>query len=218
MAADAVSDGGGVGPPDAVDLTKHIPEGETEDVADAPGSEAENDGADDDEKKSRRDWRPWSAVRVASVLGAVAVVAVGSVVGWLGYETYQDREQAQLRALFIQVGRQGALNLTTLDWQTADADVQRILDSAVDPFHAEFAQRQVEFIAVMQAMQSSTTGEITEAGLETFDGEHGEVLVSVNVNTSVAAAPDQPMRYWRMRIDVQRVDDGAKVSNVEFVQ
>jgi Mce-associated membrane protein len=39
----------------------------------------------------------------------------------------------------------------------------------------------------------------------------------VTVKTSNAGAPEQAPRAWRMRISVQKVDDGAKVSNVEFV-
>jgi Mce-associated membrane protein len=39
----------------------------------------------------------------------------------------------------------------------------------------------------------------------------------VAVNTSNRGATDQPVRHWRMRIEVQKVGDTVKVSNVGFV-
>ena len=71
-----------------------------------------------------------SHVRLATILGLVAVVALAGLCGWLGYRAYESRKAADERNLFLQVGRQGALNLTTIDFEHADADVQRILDSA----------------------------------------------------------------------------------------
>jgi len=37
------------------------------------------------------------------------------------------------------------------------------------------------------------------------------------VKTTLAGAPQQDPRAWRMRIDVQRVGEQVKVANVEFV-
>jgi Mce-associated membrane protein len=39
----------------------------------------------------------------------------------------------------------------------------------------------------------------------------------VDVKTSTSASAAQDPRAWRMRITVQKVGDGAKVANVEFV-
>ena len=74
--------------------------------------------------------RPMSPLRVAAFVGAVYVVALAVLVGWLGFRTYQSHQAQQQRELFLQVGRQAALNVTTIDWEHADADVQRVLDSA----------------------------------------------------------------------------------------
>ena len=60
------------------------------------------------------------------------MVALAGLTGWLGYRAYEARQAEQLRQQLVQVGRQGAINLTTIDFQHADADVQRILDSATD--------------------------------------------------------------------------------------
>ena len=105
----------------------------------------------------RCDWRLVSGTIVALVLTAL--------VGWLGLAAYQSHRAQQQRELFIQAGRQGALNLTTIDWQHADSDVQRILDSATGTFYDEFSKRRQPFIEVVKKAQSKSVGTITEAGL-----------------------------------------------------
>ena len=158
-----------------------------------------------------------SHVRLATILGVVLVLGLGGLAGWLGYQAYQAKQAEDLRNLFVQVGRQGALNLTTIDWENAEADVQRILDSATGTFYDDFQQRSQPFVEIVKQAQSKSEGTVTEAGLESESGNEGQVLVAVTVNTSNAGAPEQQPRAWRMRITVQKIDDEAKVSNVEFV-
>jgi Mce-associated membrane protein len=159
----------------------------------------------------------WSLLRLTFTVGLIAVLALGALVGWLGYRVYEGRQADQQRSLFIQVGRQAALNLTTISYTEADADVQRIVDSAVGTFRDDFQKRSDAFIDVVKKAQSSSEGTVTDAGLVSAQGGAAQVLVAVTVKTSTSAAPEQEPRFWRMRIDVQKVGDGAKVSNVEFV-
>ena len=156
-------------------------------------------------------------VRLAAVLGLATVVALGALAGWFGFRDYQARQAQHQRDLLVQVGRQGALNLTTIDWQHADADVQRILDSATGQFYDDFSQRSKPFVDVVKKAQSTSVGTITEAGLESQSGDEAQVLVAVSVKTSNLGAAEQDPRHWRMRITVQKVGGGAKVSNVGFV-
>jgi Mce-associated membrane protein len=158
-----------------------------------------------------------SAVRLAMLIGLVTIVALAGLAGWLGYRTHASRQAQDQRNLFLQVGRQGALNLTTIDWRHADADIRRILDGATGAFHDDFAKRSQPFVDVIKQTKSTTVGTITEAGLESDGPRAAQVLVTVNVKTSNAVASDQDPRYWRMRISVQEVGNQAKVSNVEFV-
>jgi Mce-associated membrane protein len=156
-------------------------------------------------------------IRLALSLGLVVVFALGAFGVWLGYRAYEGRQGEKQRALFIEVGRQGALNLTTINYTEAEADVRRILDSATGRFYDDFQSRSGAFIDVVQKAQSKTEGTVTYAGLESEEAAAANVLVAVTVKTSNSAAPEQNPRTWRMRIGVQRVGDGAKISNVEFV-
>jgi Mce-associated membrane protein len=197
---------------------------ETETATDAEpedGDEDSADGADYDEEAPDEEVAPakprMSHMRLATIAGLVLVVALGGLTGWLGFRAYKSHQAYEERNLFLQVGRQGALNLTTIDWQQADANVQRILDSATGTFYDDFQKRAGPFVEVVKQAQSKSVGTIAEAGLESESDNSAQVLVAVTVKTSNAGAPEQAPRAWRMRITVQKVGDDAKVSNVEFV-
>ncbi|WP_369829987.1 hypothetical protein [Mycobacterium sp. 1465703.0] len=158
-----------------------------------------------------------SSLRSAIVVGAAVVVAVGSLAGWLGYRTYETRQAHAQRNQWVAVARQGALNLTTIDYTEVDTDVQRILDSSTGAFRDDFKKRSQPFIEVVKKAKSKTQGAISEAGLESQQGDQARVLIAVSVKTSNAGVSEQVPRRWRMRISVERVGDDAKVSDVEFV-
>ena len=154
----------------------------------------------------------------AMIIGVVLVIGLGALCGWLGYRVSREHRAEQARSLFLEVGKQGAVNLTTIDYQRAEADVQRILDSATGVFRDEFAGRSGALTEVVKQAQSKSTGTVTAAGVESMTDEEARVLVALSVMTTSLGDPaQQPPRYWRMRVTVTRVDDGAKVSRVDFL-
>jgi Mce-associated membrane protein len=216
-------------------LPDHVPSNEKSAEA-APASEQaaegladdtdDYDAAVDDEVDGEVDDVPEDAVpvkkrispiRLAAAWGLVTVVSLGALAGWFGFRLYQSHQAQEQRELLIHAARQGALNLTTIDWQRADADIQRIEDSATGTFYEDFSSRSKPFIDVVKKAQSKSVGTIIEAGLESQSGSEAQVLVAVSVKTSNLGAAEQDPRHWRMRITVHKVGNDAKVSNVAFV-
>lgn len=184
---------------------------------DASGDADSDDKADAREKRRRA---PWSLIRLATVAGLVVVLALAGLTGWLGYQAWQAHQAEQQRERFLETGRQGVLNLTSVDWQQAEADVQRILDSSTGGFYDQFQQRAAPYTEVVKQAQSKSVGTIQQAALESVSdtGDSAKVLVAVSIAASNAGAPEQPLRFWRMRVTVDEVDGQMKVSDVEFVQ
>jgi Mce-associated membrane protein len=160
--------------------------------------------------------RRLSRVGTALVASGVIVAALAGLAGWLGYRAYEKHEAQVHRDLFVQIARQGAVNLTTINYTEVDADVQRIIDLSTGTFRDDFQQRSKPFIEVVKAAQSKSEGTVTDAGLETQQGDSAQVLVAIAVKSRTAGGEEAP-REWRMRIEVQSVGDDAKVSNVVFV-
>lgn len=186
---------------------------EIADVVEYDGAEAP--AVTDDVQTSA--GRFMSPLLPAFVAGLVAIVALGALTGWLGFRAHQSQQIKAERETYLQVARQGAVNLTTIDYEHADADVQRILDSATGQFYDEFSQRSAPFVDVVKKSQSNSQGTITEAGLESVSGDEAQVIVAVSVKTALANAPEQQPRSWRMRLTVQKSGPDMKIANVGFV-
>lgn len=152
----------------------------------------------------------------ALVASGLIVATLAALSGWLGYRAYQKHEAQARQNLYVVTARQGAVNLTTINYTQVDADVQRILDLATGAFRDDFEQRAKPFEEVVKAAQSKSEGTVTDAGLESQRGDSAQVLVAVAVKSRTAGGEEAP-REWRMRIEVRSVGDDAKVSNVVFV-
>jgi len=172
-----------------------------------------------DQRTDARDQGRWKPeVRLAVAVGAVAVVAIAGLAGWTSYGAWRCYQAEQKRELFLQVARQSAHDMTSISHTQVDADVQRILDISIGQFHDEFAERRQPFIEHIKQEQSTSQGTVTEAGLESVGGNSARALVTVAVKLTKADNGEQKLDGFRLRIDLQRVGAGAKVSEVEYVQ
>lgn len=157
--------------------------------------------------------RQWAAMLTALSLMALLV----GVTFWIGLQVYQADQLTRRQERFVEAAQRGALNLTTIDFQHAEADVQRILDSSTGAFHDEFAQHSTDFTEVVKKAQSRSQGTVTAAGMESSSSNQAQVLVAMQVSISDITSSDQKPRSWRMRVTVDEIGKDIKVSNVEFV-
>ncbi|HEY6855164.1 MAG TPA: Mce protein [Mycobacterium sp.] len=203
---------------EVVDVESAADELDAEDAEDidAEDIDAEDIDADEAAKNPARQW--FSSIPRPIAVGVAIILALVGLGGWLGYRLHQDHQVQAQRNLYVQVARQTAINLTTINYAEVDADIKRVLDSATGGFHDEFQNRSQPFVEVVKKVQSKSEGTIAEAGLLSYTKDQAQVLVAVSVKTSMAGAPaDQEPRRWRMRLTVDKTGDSAKVSNVEFV-
>jgi len=143
----------------------------------APGSVEESQPADAPPAKD-------SVHRMALVAGQIAVLVMAGLAGWLSFRVYEDHRADARRDLFVQAAAQGAVNLTTIDYEHADADVQRILDSATGSFRNSFSRQWRPLVDLVIRERSKLVGTVSDAGLESQTGDVGQVLVAATVKSS----------------------------------
>jgi len=158
-----------------------------------------------------------SALKGVFAVGVVSLLSLGAVGGWLGYRVVDEHRDSAQHSRFVQAARQGAINLTTIDHTTVDADIDRILASSTGTFHDDFGKRAKPFADVVKQAQSTSEGTVTSAALESQDGDTAQVLVVMSVQMSNQGVAEQAPSTWRMRIGVQSSDGAEKVSDVQFV-
>jgi Mce-associated membrane protein len=154
---------------------------------------------------------------IALIAGLVVGVVLAGLVGWLGFRAYEAHNLDAQRNLFVHAASQGAANLLTVDYQHADADAQRILDSATGKFYASFARRKQSYIDDAKRTRSQLVATVTDAGLASRNGDQGVVLVAATVKSSDPAQTHQEPHFWRIRVTVRQTGDVGKVSDVVFV-
>ena len=160
---------------------------------------------------------PAEAQRIALIAGVLAAAVLTALVGWLGFRSYESGQRDAHRGLFLQAAQDVAVNLSSVDYEHVDADAQHIQDSAIGTFAASFAHHKQAYIDTAKRSRSRSLGTVTDSGLESQSGDQGRVLVAVTVKTTDPAGAEQEPELFRMRITVQKVGDGAKISDLAFV-
>lgn len=189
-------------------------ETEKEEVSDETpeGAEPESEPA-----RSRRRLRMPSlsvAWKAAVILLICAFVAASGYMMWNRHEVTERNQRA---ANFVAGARQGVVNLTSMDFNKAKEDVQRVIDSSTGPFHDDFQARAKDFTTVVEQSKVVTQGTVNAAAVQTMNGDFAVVLVAATSHiTNAAGAKDEP-RNWRLKVTVKNDGGQYKMSNVEFI-
>lgn len=191
------------------------PQESRDEQADVNDDQEDESGPEAEATTAQRRLR--SPRALAGIALTLAILGLGTTVGNLTLQLTEAQQAADQRTEFLQAAQQGAVNLTSVDWQNAEGDVQRIVQSATGTFYDDFSNRAQPFIDVVKQVQSKTVGTVSMAGLESVSGEQARALVAVTVETTNAGQPEPTTKAWRMRIDVQKEGNDVKVANVEFV-
>jgi len=155
--------------------------------------------------------------RVLAAAGILAICGLLGASGWMLWHHHTVLAERQRSAAYVAAARQGVVNLTSLDFNKAKEDVQRVLDSATGEFRDDFQRRADDFASVVKDSKAVTQGSVTASAVESMSKDSAVVLVLANERvTNAAGAKDDP-RAFRFRVSVVRDGDQLKISKVEFV-
>lgn len=226
--AEAVSAAPHAGDSGAADPSEHPTVGGSSAVADVvetgrgPETAASGDATSDDavapDTKGRW-WRLRGLPRPRLAIVAATVVVICALLGASGYMTWQHRAvvtERQRSAEFAAAARQSFLTLTSMDFNHAKQDVQRVLDNSTGKFKSDFQSRADDFTNTLEQSKMVTTGTVTAAAVESMTQDFAVVLVTATSQvTNIAGATQQP-RPWRVSVTMTRDAGQIKMSKVEF--
>lgn len=195
--------------------------GETEDDDETEDDEdAEDDEYESDEYEDSPGGRWLRLPSLATLAYAAAILLICGFVALSGLMVWHHRDSTQRQervAKFVAGAKQGIIYMTSMDFNRAKEDVQRMLDNSTGQFRDDFAQRAPDFTKVVEQSKVATEGTVTAAAVETMDDHSARVLVSATSHiTNNTGAKDEP-RAWRFRVTVTEEDGQYKMSKVEFI-
>jgi len=157
------------------------------------------------------------AVLVTSLvlLTGLLVVLVLLLMQGSGRNSREDARQGAAAA-----ARAEALNLTTIRYDSADADLRRILDGATGKLRSQFAEQQPQFARSLAGDKSRSRGNVLAVGVVNASASKGTAQVVVAADATVttdANGKDQSvLKHYRMVMRLVKIHGRWLVSDVAF--
>lgn len=187
---------------------------------DAVVDEPDTATTDGESEPTQSRWRRLPRPSWKGIAAAVVVVCTLVLLGLSGYMIWTHREVQKLQqqtAEYTAAGRQSVVTLMSLDFNEAEAGVQRIIDNSTGQFKTDFEQQAEDFIQVAQDSRVITEVTVNSVAVESMTDDKAVVLVAASSRVTNSEGANQEPRTWRLSVDLERVDGQIKMSKVEFV-
>lgn len=174
----------------------------------------------DEDAAPRRTRRQWIG-RVAGIAGLFVVAGIVTAAliadGRMWSQHQQANTDQRRSAEFTAAARQSVVNLTSLDFNHAPADVQRIIDGATGAFKDDFQRAADDFTKTAEMSKVVTVGTVNGVAVESMTDDSAVVLVAATSQITNAAGARENPRAWRLSVTVTRDAGVLKMSKVEMV-
>ncbi|MFI6828683.1 MULTISPECIES: hypothetical protein [unclassified Kribbella] len=117
----------------------------------------------------------------------------------------------------MKAARQLALDFTTYDYKTWDADAKRVLDDSTGQFKQEFQAGTDSVKAEVLTNKATSKGDVKEAAVVSNDKDSAQVLVIVNAVVTNTASAQGVERRYRIKLDMVRDSDHWLTADLQVV-
>ena len=157
-----------------------------------------------------------------AVAAGIAALLTAGLLATTGYLVWQHQKISQQRhsaAEFAAAARQDVINLMSIDYNTAQDSVQRVLDGSTGRFRANFADTADDFVKALTEEKIVTKATVNDTAVESMTADSAVVLVSATSQREGPKAPkdQQQPRLWRVVVSLERDGGQIKMSGVDFV-
>jgi Mce-associated membrane protein len=153
----------------------------------------------------------------AGVLMLIALVVAG---GFLYQRRSANARLDDTREQVVGVARQEAVNLMSLSYNTATADLNRILSLATGSVAKQFQSQRSTINSYLGQAKSTSRADVKSAGLVSLGHDRAVVLVAADATVSntesSSAGVKSVVKHYRMSMTLQRVHGRWLVSDVGF--
>lgn len=174
-------------------------------------------------KRTRRRRSVHLGARMRAVLTSLGVLALVLLIvagGFLYRQRSANTRLDDTRQQVVGVARQEAVNLMSLSYNTASADLNRILSLATGSVAKQFESQRSTINGYLGQAKSTSHGQVTSAGLVSLGKDRAVVMVgcdaTVSNNESSNAGVKSVVKHYRMSMTLQRVHGHWLVSDIGF--
>ena len=151
---------------------------------------------------------------------AAALVLLCALLGASAYITQQHRateRDRQHAAEYAAAARQGVVNLMAINFNTAEADVQRVLDNSTGTFKTQFQDTSKDLIKALKDAKVVTEVNVNSTAVESMKPDGAVVLVAATSQRGNADSANRDPRTWRAVVTIARENGQLKVSQLDFL-
>jgi Mce-associated membrane protein len=126
----------------------------------------------------------------------------------------------------VTAAQKQALNIMTLDYRTAKADLQRVINASTATMRTQYSQSESGTASTATSTKSVSTGTVASAGLSypkgksSFTGTKAEVLVvgdaTVAFPKTATSAASKVQVHYRFAFEMQKVGGAWKSAQLNF--
>ncbi|WP_433464747.1 hypothetical protein ACQPZP_39350 [Spirillospora sp. CA-142024] len=154
---------------------------------------------------------------VTAIALSVVVVGLAIASGWLGVVSLRNKDEADQKAKATQSARQMGVNLMSLNSDTAQRDLDRIVNGTTGDFKNKLAGQSKAFMDQVTKAKAKSTVTDVDAALVSIDGDSAEVMVSLTGTVTNDKVQNGTPQGYRYQMDLTRVDGRWLVSGLEVV-
>lgn len=159
--------------------------------------------------------RSMAAIVVALTMAVLALAAGGFAATQLIRSEPSPPVAAPRWQPYVDYGKTFAVDLMSLNYETADRDAERIINGSTGQFQKDFIEQREEFKKTAVDSRVVTTATVNAAALDSFDEDNQTARVLIVATTKQT---DQEPRAWRLQLTIEKQGDGYKASTAEFVE
>ena len=167
---------------------------------------------------------PGSRTRLNIGLFVVALVlACGSVFGGvLLVQQYRDGQRAQEEqeryGEVLAAARAEVEAFINIDYRDAQASIDAVAEGATGDFAEQYDSSSEGVVELLEREKSVMDGEVLWAGVTDLDADSAGVLVATTGTVQNQSTGNEKVaRYFRLKLDLEKVGDRWLTNNLEFV-